>query len=93
VLMEGHERDDVPLGRARHGLLPGNLPLLGAGERRELPGLDEAAQHRAGHIGPRPVRHGGSKLSNETTAQAVMVQRAQGSERSGMQRQGKKARE
>jgi hypothetical protein len=27
--VEGYERDDVPLGRAWHGLLPGHLPLHG----------------------------------------------------------------
>jgi hypothetical protein len=40
--LEGHERDDVLLRRARQGLLPRNLPLDGIGEWRELPGSDKA---------------------------------------------------
>jgi hypothetical protein len=61
--VEGHERDDEPLGWVRHRLLPGHLPLHGGGEWRELPGLDEAEQLVTRHVGPHPVRHGGSELS------------------------------
>jgi hypothetical protein len=32
ALVEGHERDHEPLGRARHGLVAGHLPLHGGGE-------------------------------------------------------------
>jgi hypothetical protein len=55
VLVEGHKREDVPPRQALHGLLPGHLSLHGVDEWRELPDFDEAAQHRAGHIGARLV--------------------------------------
>jgi hypothetical protein len=76
-----------------HGLLPRHLPLHGISEWRELPGFDEAAQHQARHIGPCPVQHDSSELSSGSPVRAVMVLRVQGSERSEMQRQRKKARE
>jgi hypothetical protein len=41
ALVEGHERDHEPLGRAWHGLIAGQLPLHGGGEWRELARLDE----------------------------------------------------
>jgi hypothetical protein len=53
--VEGHERDNITLGRARHGLLPGHLPLHGVSEWSALSGLDKTVQHRVGHIGLRPV--------------------------------------
>jgi hypothetical protein len=40
--VEGHERDHIPSGRARHGLVAGHLPLHGGGEWRKLTGLDKA---------------------------------------------------
>jgi hypothetical protein len=82
--VKGHERDDVPFGWVQHGLLPGHLPLHGGSEWRELPGLDKAAKHIAGHVGPRPVRHGGGKISNELATQVVAVLRVQGSKGSKM---------
>jgi hypothetical protein len=42
ALVEGHERDHIPPGRARHGLVAGHLPLHGGGEWRKLTGLDKA---------------------------------------------------
>jgi hypothetical protein len=41
ALVEGHKQDDIPPGWARHGLLPGHLPLHGVGEWRELPSFDK----------------------------------------------------
>jgi hypothetical protein len=55
-------------------------------EWRELPDLDEVEQLVAGHIGPRPVRHGGGELSNELAARAVVMLQAQGSK--GARRKG-----
>jgi hypothetical protein len=46
----------------------------------------------ARHVGSRPVRHGDSKVSSESVAQAVAV-RAQGSKRSEAQGQKKMTRE
>jgi hypothetical protein len=43
ALLEGHERDDIPPRRARHGLLSGHLPLYGISEQRKLPNFDEVA--------------------------------------------------
>jgi hypothetical protein len=63
ALMQGHERDHKPLG-ARHGLVAGNLPLHGDGERRKLAGIDETKQLLAGHVGARLVRHRGSGVSS-----------------------------
>jgi hypothetical protein len=40
-LVEGHERDHEPLGRARHGLVIRHLLLHGSGEWRELIHLNE----------------------------------------------------
>jgi hypothetical protein len=87
------ERDDVPLGWARHRLFPGHLPLHGVSEWRELSGLDKTAQHRAGHIGPHPVRHGGGEPSSGTTVRPVVVLRVQESEGNRMRRRRKNMRE
>jgi hypothetical protein len=69
--VEGHGRDHEPLGRARHGLVAGNLPLHDGGEWRKLDRLDETKQLLAGHIGPRPVRHRSGKVSGVLVAQEV----------------------
>jgi hypothetical protein len=55
TLVEGHERDHIPPGRARHGLVTRHPPLRGGGEWGELTGLNEAKQLLAEHIGSRPV--------------------------------------
>jgi hypothetical protein len=44
VLLEGRERDHVPPGRARHGLIAGHLPLHDGGKWGKLTGLDKAKQ-------------------------------------------------
>jgi hypothetical protein len=41
ALMEGHERDHKPFGRARHVLVTGYLPLHSGSERWKLARLDE----------------------------------------------------
>jgi hypothetical protein len=93
ALVESHERDDVPLGQAWHGLLPGHLSLHGGGEWRELSGIDKAVQHLEGHVGPRPFQHDGGKLSNELAVRAVTVLRVQGRKESKMQERRKMIRE
>jgi hypothetical protein len=55
ALVEGHERDHKPLGWPWHGLISGNSPLHGGGERRKLARLDEMHPLLAGHIGVHPV--------------------------------------
>jgi hypothetical protein len=50
-----------PLG-AWHGLVTGNPPLDGVGERRKLARLDKMEELLAGNIGARPVRHHDSKV-------------------------------
>jgi hypothetical protein len=73
--VEGHERDHVPPGWARHRHLPGHLPLHGIGEWRKLFGLDKAEQLLARHVGSRLVRHGSGEVSSELVAQAVAALR------------------
>jgi hypothetical protein len=75
ALMEGHERDHETLGRARPGLVVGNLPLHSGGDCRELARFNETKQLLAGHIGPRPVQHRGSGVSGGLEAQEVAVLR------------------
>jgi hypothetical protein len=56
-----------PLG-ARHGLVTGDLPLHGGGERRKLARLDETEELLARHVGARPVRHHGGGVSSRLKA-------------------------
>jgi hypothetical protein len=84
VLVEGHERDHEPLGRARHGLVAGHPPLHGGGERRKLVRLDETKQLLTGHIGVRRVRHRGGGVSGGLKAQEVVALRMQKSTGSGV---------
>jgi hypothetical protein len=44
TLVEGHERDHEPLGRAQYVLVTGHLPLHGGGERRKMARIDETKQ-------------------------------------------------
>jgi hypothetical protein len=90
MLVEGHERDHEPLGRARHGLVAGHLPIHSGGERRELPRLDEMKQLLAGHIGSCAVRHRGGGASGGLEAQEVMALRMWKSTGSKMRVQRKK---
>jgi hypothetical protein len=69
VLVEGHERDHVPPGRTRHRLLPGNLPIHGGGEWRELSGLGKVEQLVARYVGSRLVQHGSGEVSSELVVQ------------------------
>jgi hypothetical protein len=59
--VEGHERDHIPTGRTRHRLDSG-------AEWGKLTSLDEVKQLLVGHIGPRPVRHRGGKVSGGLVA-------------------------
>jgi hypothetical protein len=63
-----------PLG-ARHGLVTGNLPLHGGGERRKLAHLDEMQQLLAGHVGARQVQHRGGGISGGLEVQEVTALR------------------
>jgi hypothetical protein len=69
--VEGHERDHVPSGRARHGLVAEHLPLHDGSEWGKLTSLDEAKKLLARHIGPRLVRHCGGRVSGGLVAQMV----------------------
>jgi hypothetical protein len=73
ALVEGHERDHESLVRARHGLIPGHLPIHGGSEWRELARLDEMKQLLAGHVGPRLVRHHNGGVSGGLVVQEVVV--------------------
>jgi hypothetical protein len=77
----------------RHGLFPGNLPLHGRGEWRELAGLDKAKQLLARHVGSRTVRHGSGEVLSELVAQAMAALRMRKSEGSKAQGQRKMMRE
>jgi hypothetical protein len=50
-----------PLGE-RHGLITGDLPLDGSGERKKLARLDETEELLAGNVGACPIRHRGSRV-------------------------------
>jgi hypothetical protein len=90
ALVEGHERDHKPLGRARHGLVAGHPPFHGGGEWMKLARLDEMKQPLAGHIGARPVRHRGGGISGGLEEQEVVALRMRRSMGSGMQAKEKK---
>jgi hypothetical protein len=62
-----------PLGR--HGLVTGNPPLHGGGERRKLACLDETEELLAGHVGARPVRHHGGGVSGGLGVQETVALR------------------
>jgi hypothetical protein len=72
-----------PLG-ARHGLLAGNLPLDGGGERRKLARLDETEELLAGNVGACPVRHHDGGVSGGLEAQEAVALRMRKSSESGM---------
>jgi hypothetical protein len=78
-----------PLG-ARHGLVTGNFPLHGGGERRKLARLNVVQLLLTGHIGARPVRHRGGGVSGKLEAQEVVALRMQKSKESGMRARRKK---
>jgi hypothetical protein len=88
--VERHERDHEPLGRARHRLIAGHLPLHGGGEWRELARLNEMKQLLAGHIGASPVRHCGDGVSSGLKAQEVVASRMWKSTRGEMRAWRKK---
>jgi hypothetical protein len=73
-----------PLG-ARHGLVAGNLPLDGGGERRKLARLNETEELLARNVGACPVRHRGGGASGGLEAQEAVVPRMRKSLESGMQ--------
>jgi hypothetical protein len=75
ALVEGHERDHIPPGRARHGLVARHLPLHDGGEWGKLTGLDKAKQLLARHIGLCPVRHRGDEVLGGLVVQAVAALR------------------
>jgi hypothetical protein len=58
---------------AWHELVGGDNPLDGVGEGRKLARLDKTEELLAGDIGPRPVRHHGSKVLGGLEAQAAAV--------------------
>jgi hypothetical protein len=74
----------------RHGLVAGSLPLHDSGERRKLARLDETQQLLAGHIGVRPVRHRGGRVSGGLKAQVMVALWMRMSVGSGMQAKRKK---
>jgi hypothetical protein len=61
-----------PLG-ARHGLVTGNLPLNGSGERTKLACLDKTEELLAGNVGVCPVRHHGSGVPSGLEAQEAVA--------------------
>jgi hypothetical protein len=63
-----------PLG-ARHGLIAGDLPLDGGGERGKLAHLDETEKLLAGNVGACPVRHHDGGVSGGLEAQEVVALR------------------
>jgi hypothetical protein len=88
VLVDGYERDREHLGGA--GLVTGNLPLHGGGERRKLVHFDETHQLLAGHIGAHPVRHHSGGVSGGLKAQVMVALRMRRSAGSGMQARRRK---
>jgi hypothetical protein len=82
--VEGHERHHEPLWGARHGLIAGNLPLHGDGERRKLDRLDETEELLAGNVGACPVQHHGGGVSGGLEAQEAMALRMRKSSESRM---------
>jgi hypothetical protein len=59
-----------PLG-AQHGLIVGDLPLVGGGEWRKMARLNETEELLTGNIGACLVRHRGSGVSGRLEAQEV----------------------
>jgi hypothetical protein len=57
----------------RHGLITGNLPLDGGGERRKLDRLDETEELLARNVGACPVRHRGSKVPRGLEAEVLAL--------------------
>jgi hypothetical protein len=64
-------------------------PLFGVGEWRELPSGNQAVQHRAGHIGAQPIRHGDGELSCTAPAKGVAAVWARGAKEANDDGSGK----
>jgi hypothetical protein len=79
-----------PFGGARHGLIAGNPPLHGGGERRKLTRLDKTEEVLTGHVGARPVRHRGGGVSGGMEAQEEEALRTRKSTESGKRARRKK---
>jgi hypothetical protein len=73
TLVEGHERHNIPRGRARHGLVGGNDLLNDIGEGRKLARLHKANELLVGNVGAHPVRHHGGEVSGGLKTQAAVV--------------------
>jgi hypothetical protein len=78
-----------PLG-VRHGLVAGDLPLDGGGERRKLAHLDEMEELLARNVGACPVRHRGSGAPGGLEAQEQQRYRRGRTRRAGSKRERKK---
>jgi hypothetical protein len=71
MLIERHERDNVALRRAQHGLVLGHPPLLSVDECGQFPDSDEMMKGQVGDVGMGPIRHGVLEFLN-----AVWVEEA-----------------